>query len=423
MVTIKGFIAKLGIIGCIVLQATFAMAEAPIGQVLMATGAATRQGADGSPEALSDRADIFSGDTLETAAGAVLQIKMIDEALLVLQSDTRLVIHDYDYNPVDPASQAIRITLEKGRIRSVTGLAGQSNHDAFRLNTPIAAIGIRGTDFETVTTAERTRVRLNSGSIVFSSLGEKCLADALGPCLTESSLVLTEQLASPVAELRASDKAPRLIELQEYQSDDQASALPAPGEDDRLASQQQAERVIDEVQKPATPGKNPTPLPDVADQIHWGRWEHVALQDVPLFTEVRGEGKETLFTNDLFVLYRNENFTSLGAGSATFNLYDADAALVDNGVYTPVAVTNGALAINFDSRTFQTSLNVSSGLTGAHSLSASGAVDAKGLLRSDQGSMGVLGGLSGDGSQAGYLFTHSLSEGRSIQGATQWLRP
>jgi hypothetical protein len=413
----------MGLALCL-LASSFALGADPVGHVLLVNGAAERVDAGGSRQALADKAAVYEGDTLETAAGALLQIKMIDKALLVLQANSTLLIQTYRYNPEGADANAVRLDLVKGRARSVTGDLGESNHDAFRLNTPIAAIGIRGTDFETSTTGSLTRVRLNSGAIVISPLSDDCPATAFGPCISSNSLLLTEELESPVAELRATDAAPRLIELPEYDADDQGS-LNEQKEEERIHAENQAERIVGAAEERRRPREFvPAPLPEGwVDQIHWGRWgEAPAGVEAPSSASLRQQGKETLFRNDLFVLFR-DGFVSMGSGQASFALQSAQAGIVNGDSFTPVTIADGKLMINFNERAFDTGLTFGSDMVKGLSLNASGTIDSSGLFRSDGGNMGVLGALAEDNKQAGYLFSHSLNDTMSLQGATQWQSP
>jgi hypothetical protein len=395
----------------------------PVGHVLMAVGQVVRMDSEGKLHALGDKQPVFEGDTLQTAEGARAQLKMVDNALLVLQSETSVVISRYQFDPSAPEGNAARIDLVKGRLRSVTGDLGEANHDAFRLNTPIAAIGIRGTDFETTSSDEVTRVRLNSGAVVISALGDDCSASALGPCESGNSLLLTEGLDSPVAELRAADRIPRIIDLPDYESDDQSSTLDEQKEKEKVGSQKQVDRIADKAIRPDVeiPVIEEPKVP-VVDQIFWGRWSSVSNLEGPTVEEIASSGKEILVRNDLFVLYR-DGFLALSSGEVSFELDSYQAGILSGGVFTPVSIADGSLVIDFDEREFSTDLTFSGGTVAGLTLNAEGVVNSQGFLFSQQGSMSVVGGLAQGNTQAGYLFTHSLNDSMSLQGATQWQLP
>jgi FecR protein len=417
----------------LLLFSALSLAAEEVGQVLMVTGPASRLGADGADESLADKSAIFEGDTISTGDGSVMQLKMVDNALLILQPKTTLVIHRYHYPMGKVSEYAARIDLVKGRVRSVTGDLGESNHDAFRLNTPIAAIGIRGTDFEAATDGQTTRVRLHRGAIVIAPLDDQCDVAALGPCSTDGSLLLTDELGSPVAELRATDSAPRIIELPDFDLDDQS--LNDQHDEEHINSENRADEVVDNIQGQTPGGGGPggggnpdggfTPVEvpeEWQDQIHWGRWETVSfLTTGPTVDELVASDKEILFKNDLFVLFRDE-FVSLGNGQASFQLQSAQAGVLTATAFTPVVIKNGSLMIDFDDRKFQTQLAFTGGAVEGLVLQSNGTVDNLGLFRG-QGSMEVYGGLAGDNSQAGYLFIHDIDNETSLQGATQWQQP
>ena len=49
--------------------------------------------------------------------------------------------------PQQPASSEVRLQVDHGITRSISGRATEVDKNRFRLNTPVAAIGVRGTDF------------------------------------------------------------------------------------------------------------------------------------------------------------------------------------------------------------------------------------------------------------------------------------
>lgn len=93
-----------------------------------------------------------TGDTLEQGASIATSgdgkttIKFQDGQLVALQPNTRFEITTYRYNTANIKESSIALNMLKGALRFVTGVIGATNHRAFRLATPTATIGIRGTD-------------------------------------------------------------------------------------------------------------------------------------------------------------------------------------------------------------------------------------------------------------------------------------
>jgi hypothetical protein len=147
----------------------------------------------------------------------------------------------------------------------------------------------------------------------------------------------------------------------------------------------------------------------------------VNLAELPTATELTAAGLSPLFSDPLLVLFR-DGYTRLGSGTASFRLDAGVAYLGDAATLQTVPISAGSLQLDFDRRRFDTNLSVR--LPGASlPLSASGTLDAQGLLRGTAGNMQVLGGLSNDNTQAGYLFDHTLDNGDTLRGATQWRQP
>ena len=105
--------------------------------------------AAGSERPARKGAPVSVGDTIATARASVAQIKMGDGAIVVVQPESRLTVAEFHYTGKLDGSEKVRFLLEQGGIRSVTGAIGHSHPDSYLIETPIAHIGVRGTDHET----------------------------------------------------------------------------------------------------------------------------------------------------------------------------------------------------------------------------------------------------------------------------------
>ena len=88
--------------------------------------------------------EIQSGDTLITGYDGRVQIRFSDGSLVSMQPRTEFRIDRYRY---DTADQRSFFSLAAGAIRTVSGMIGKRNPADYRLSTPAATIGIRGTQF------------------------------------------------------------------------------------------------------------------------------------------------------------------------------------------------------------------------------------------------------------------------------------
>lgn len=100
------------------------------------------QGAELRPMEL--RALVRRNDVLKTGPDARLEVTMLDETRLTLGADTVLSVERYD---LGRAQGSVLLRLSKGAFRVATGTLAAAREGAFEVATPLATIGIRGTDF------------------------------------------------------------------------------------------------------------------------------------------------------------------------------------------------------------------------------------------------------------------------------------
>lgn len=120
---------------------SFAATQA--GTVLVASPGAKAIAADGTVRDLVRRAPVFAGERLVTGAGARVQVKFTDGSVIALKPNTELSVDQYAYEP--KGAQAMFMSLARGGFRTMTGAIGKLNHRDYRLSTPVATIGVRGT--------------------------------------------------------------------------------------------------------------------------------------------------------------------------------------------------------------------------------------------------------------------------------------
>jgi len=144
-------------------------AQAPAGEITLLVGRATAASPAGVFRNLAKGAPVYRGDVISTAPDSYLNIKFADRGLTFLKPNTLFEIEDFRYtppaSPPAPAPQAGKpavapvtppatpgasialFRLLRGGLRTVTGLVGKDNREQYRLRTPVATIGIRGTDY------------------------------------------------------------------------------------------------------------------------------------------------------------------------------------------------------------------------------------------------------------------------------------
>lgn len=110
--------------------------------------------------------DVVPSDTIvNTGDKSYAVLKFEDGQVATMQANTAFHVREYRYDPKNAEKSHIVFSKFTGGMRFITGLIGQLNLKAFRLATPNATIGIRGTEFMVVTVNNTLYSKVISGSI------------------------------------------------------------------------------------------------------------------------------------------------------------------------------------------------------------------------------------------------------------------
>lgn len=97
---------------------------------------------------------IRAGDRVYTGEDGNIELLFTDGAVVLVRPRSEFAVEGYRY---DAQGERSLFALARGAVRTATGAIGKRNHEDFRLRTPTATIGIRGTEFETSENACDTR--------------------------------------------------------------------------------------------------------------------------------------------------------------------------------------------------------------------------------------------------------------------------
>jgi hypothetical protein len=449
-----------------------ALPPRPVGEVTMAVGPVIRTPAQGLPETVHRGSPIMPGDRLDTADGGHLHIRFVDGELVSIRPGSRMWVEDYQYDPQHVANSLIKFKLEYGVARAISGAGAEGAKDRFRLNTPLVAIGVRGTDFVVRSSDTSTRAAVNQGAIIMAPLGADCSAQAVGPCGTPTARLLAADMGQVLVEYRAQVAQPEIKPLQGSMfaangSDAGAAHLgmplphiasgptlpPAPvGQPDSTGlvttalTEDAVKAAISQTSPPAPPPPvvvpDPVPVtpppvvqppvppvvPAAPAVLQWGRWGAVAAgqTDFSVLWSQAATGRDVTVGNDQFALYRATNGkTDLvpGLGSYQFSLDKSYAQYSLSGQVSAAAVQQGHLTLDFVNRQFATDLQVSNSVTGLVGISGSGYIHGDGIFydRTVTG-QAIAGAAALDGKSAGYFFEKAIGAG-TLSGITLWSRP
>lgn len=91
---------------------------------------------------------LYEGDKLKTGLSSFAVIAFRDKSRITLKSATEFEIKKHHYDAKKPETSSALMSLLRGGVRAVSGLIGKQNRDAYKMRTPVATIGIRGTGYD-----------------------------------------------------------------------------------------------------------------------------------------------------------------------------------------------------------------------------------------------------------------------------------
>ncbi len=408
------------------------------GEVMFVSGSAQRLTDKGKSGPVAKGMQLVEGDRIRTQPDSHVYVRLRDGGLLVVRPASELHVDLWRYDPAQPQDSRIRYTLDNGVARHVSGTAAKAARDKFRFNTPMAAIGVRGTDFTVLANAAGTKVSVQSGGVIVNSLGNGCRAEGLGPCEGASAVELFASAKDRLVQLRTGE---RRAELVEDTSHPEKSRLAANGEPtssrpmssavDIAVAEVRTSSLVDRVQAATGPAveKPPVVIPDIA-VASWGRYAALGDKD-PATVKIDDilQGRSLVALNSAYVLAANKPATPFempGAGAARFNLAGHEGVITDKSSGASVATTasDGALNIDFGARRFDTTMNVKSGEL-ATTIAGKGSVESNGRFISDSFiSQSIIQGIVGgkNASEAVYLYQRSINDRYDASGVASWRR-
>ena len=415
---------KVWVVGILMMAALghSAFASQVVGEVTLTIGKSKieRTSSDSEPQ---KGGSVQEGDVIRTSDNGHVHIRFIDGARVSVRPNSVFRIHEFKYSPANPAASVVRLSLDSGEARSISGAAAQAAKERFRLNTPLVAIGVKGTDFVTQVSRDLIRVTVNQGAIVMAPFDSGCKADSLGVCSTTRAKELTAEMLGQALVYRMGTADPSFQNVGKS------------GQVDSNRLLQLDRQLRDGADKPlASDTESKNPLNAVsANRLIWGRWARDPISNdtltIPFLEAMRGN--EVTVGDGYYFLFREPSNVNLLPTLTT----KADFGLKSSSAYyrnaaneaLPALVQSGSLSIDFGAKTFVTQLGLSAEGTGLQSYSQTGFINAStGIFLGRSGpeplpSSSLAGAISLDARQAGYLFKAQIGRG-IFSGATLWGR-
>lgn len=443
---------------------------AEAGKIVFVAGAA-----QAGERAAVEGAQVQEGQLLSTGADGYIYVKTADNGLFILRPQTRARIVTYHIDETNPANTRVKFELISGTARSRSGDAVKHARQNFRFNTPVAAIGVRGTDFTVVTDNDTSRVSVFSGGVVVSGFAGGCRPEGGGPCEGAASRELSAAQRGQLLQVTRGQVAPQVLEG----GDGAPDQVSPPRSNEPIANSGGGgdSKITVEAAKnvgiTVAIGKNliPTPVPGVGGdpvappvvvqppvvvappvveppvveppvviapvlperRVVWGRWQAVnGLAPTLDYAGLR-ESSERIALNGYFALFRTPGaeYVTPNSGGVGFTLRSSEAYVTTeygSGITTTsqAQLSNGTLNIDFGKRSFASSVDVITSKDVVN-MRGEGVVLGDGRFSGDAGGrqgylnvQGVLSNERGPSSSAATIFDGRMDGNRTVNGAATW---
>ena len=118
-------------------------ANTAIGNVILAKGVVTASGVGGA-RTLAKGSEVFLAETVVTAADSFVVIRMTDASKISLRPKSEMILEKFSE---EAGKEEALLDLVKGGLRVLSGGIGKKRPEQFQVETAVATVGIRGTDF------------------------------------------------------------------------------------------------------------------------------------------------------------------------------------------------------------------------------------------------------------------------------------
>jgi len=115
------------------------------GLIVASRGTVIASGTDGESRELAQGDEIFVDDEILTGPKSFAVLQFLDGAKVTVKPNSEIVIEDYVYN--GNADDKATLSLVSGGLRVITGAMAKNNPENYKVKTPVALMGVRGTEF------------------------------------------------------------------------------------------------------------------------------------------------------------------------------------------------------------------------------------------------------------------------------------
>jgi hypothetical protein len=117
-----------------------------IGSIATLTGKGWIIHSDETQDEIVVGASVKQGDSIHTSSQSKVEVQFLDGSSVTLKPSSQVNIVKYSWDANSKSGISI-LELIKGTFRAISGLIAKDDPDNYTFKTPVAAIGVRGTDF------------------------------------------------------------------------------------------------------------------------------------------------------------------------------------------------------------------------------------------------------------------------------------
>lgn len=266
-----------------------------IGKVTFLTGQAEMTLRDGTVVPLEKSVEIMDGSRIAVKERSKVHLKMIDDGIEKLEANTTFDFNAYAYDPNNPQANKISKTIWAGEVTSKTGKGGEDFKDRYRLNSPLAAIAVLGTEYTVRVVDGETQIVVQAGSISIAKLGGSCLSSGLGACAEGE--VLSESQRGFALVVRGDLSKPKLTPVAALpplsQSETPATSEEPTKEDDKSDKEEGADKKADTSTKGTDSKSNTSSATTTAESVEEKKTAAVTTKNETAATDNSTEAATT----------------------------------------------------------------------------------------------------------------------------------
>ena len=164
-----------------------------IGSIISLQGQGWLIHSDETREKLRVDLSIKQGDSIHTAPQSKAEIKFLDGSSITVKASSQVNIEQYRWDEKNKKGYSV-FEFIKGAFRALSGLIAKDDADNYEFKTPVATIGVRGTDFgarycenhtcitqvdeNSLTLSQGVYIGVLDGQIVVRSRNSEAIVDA-----------------------------------------------------------------------------------------------------------------------------------------------------------------------------------------------------------------------------------------------------